>query len=48
MLRFTEQELEQMPLVDGAVAMTEAVDPRFPAGWVSIQLERLAQELNKP
>ncbi|WEM42932.1 tetratricopeptide repeat protein [Photobacterium sp. DA100] len=44
MLRFTEQELEQMPLVDGAVAMTEAVDPHFPAGWVSVQLERLAQE----
>ncbi|MGF1683655.1 SirB1 family protein [Photobacterium minamisatsumaniensis] len=44
MLRFTEQELAQMSLAEGALEVTAAVDPAFPAGWVKTQLERLAQE----
>lgn len=44
MLRFTDEELEQMPLVEGALEMTATVDPAFPAGWVRIQLRKLAHE----
>lgn len=44
MLRFTDEELEQMALVEGALEMTAAVDPGFPAGWVRLQLQKLAQE----
>lgn len=44
MLPFTEQELEAMPLVEGALEMTAAVEPGFPSSWVRIQLDRLAQE----
>lgn len=44
MLRFTEQELELVPLVEGALEITAAVAPGFPAGWVKIQLEKMAQE----
>ncbi|KLV04692.1 MULTISPECIES: SirB1 family protein [Photobacterium] len=44
MFHYTEQELAHMPLVEGAIEVTAAVDPSFPAGWVKVQLDRLAQE----
>lgn len=44
MLRFTDEELEQMALVEGALEITAAADPAFPAGWVRLQLKKLAQE----
>ncbi len=44
MLRFTDEELEQMALVEGALEMTAEIDPAFPAGWVRLQLKKLAQE----
>ncbi|HIF9078945.1 TPA: SirB1 family protein [Photobacterium damselae] len=44
MLQFTEDELEQMPLVEGAIEMTSRIDPSFPATWVHLQLENLAKE----
>lgn len=44
MLHFTEQEWDDMPLVEGAVLMTEMVEPSFPGAWVRLQLSRLADE----
>ncbi|GAB3527672.1 SirB1 family protein [Photobacterium alginatilyticum] len=44
MLRFTDEELEQMALVEGALEMTAAIDPAFPTGWVRLQINKLAQE----
>ncbi|MEF1221076.1 transglutaminase family protein, partial [Photobacterium damselae] len=47
MLQFTEDELEQMPLVEGAIEMTSRIDPSFPATWVHLQLENLAKEAER-
>ncbi|MGF1687141.1 tetratricopeptide repeat protein [Photobacterium japonica] len=44
MLHFAEQDWDEMPLVEGALAMTAAVEPSFPHEWVRLQLTRLAQE----
>ncbi len=43
-MNFSHEELEQMQLVEGALAMTALTDPAFPKGWVQIQLERMAKE----
>ena len=44
MMPFNEQDLNQMPLVDGAIAFMAEVDTDFPATWVQLRLTQLAQE----
>ncbi|MEC6822408.1 tetratricopeptide repeat protein [Photobacterium piscicola] len=44
MMPFNEQELNQMPLVDGAIAFMAEVEADFPTTWVQLRLTQLAQE----
>ena len=44
MMPFNEHDLNQMPLVDGAIAFMVEIDADFPATWVQLQLKKLAQE----
>lgn len=44
MIAFTDQELDELPLLEGALALNAAIDTATPVHWVREELERMAQD----
>lgn len=44
MIAFTDQELDELPLLEGALALNAAIDPTTAVHWVREELERMAKE----
>ncbi|CZF85516.1 MULTISPECIES: SirB1 family protein [Grimontia] len=44
MIGFTDQELDELTLVEGALALNAAIDPATSMHWVRAELERLAKD----
>lgn len=44
MIAFTDQELDELPLLEGALALNSAIDPLTSVHWVRDELERMAED----